>query len=251
MSGIDPVQLTAFDLSGKKRPRPLLTQNSRLKTIGVKNWSLPALAARLQDGRTVKTCPAAGVCAQICYALQGTYQYPNVKERHIENLAYVLEDLNGWARAMRNELSRSSGNWIRIHDAGDFFSREYLIAWLSIMRARPHVNFYCYTKEVALFKELVEPDKPPNFKFVYSLGGREDGLLNLAVDRVADVFPTEADIEPAGFHSQKGNDLLAVTGPAPVGMAANNIPKFKKRQGRMRLSEWQELANTRRPRGPR
>jgi hypothetical protein len=247
MSGIDPMQLTAFDLKSSERPYPLLTQNSRLKEIGVFNWSLPALAARLPDGRTIKTCPAAGVCAQICYALQGTYNIPGVRRRHIANLAFVIEDLEGWERAMRNELGtrRFAGKWIRIHDAGDFLSREYLAAWLRIMRARPQVRFYCYTKEVILFKELVEPDQPSNFLFVYSLGGREDGVLNPKVDRVADVFPTEEDITAAGFHSQRGNDLLAVTGPAPVGMAANNIPHFKKRQGNRRLSEWQASTRNR------
>src|SRR5262245_29047625 len=117
MSELDPIQLTAFDLDTPKRPHPLLMQNSRLKAIQgskVLNWTLPALAARLPNGRVVKTCPEAGACAQICYALQGTYKIPGVQARHIENLAYVVEDLSGWQRAMRNELRRLGGAWIRI-----------------------------------------------------------------------------------------------------------------------------------------
>ncbi len=64
-----------------RRPVQLLTQNSELRADGVWNWTLPALAARLPDGRTIKTCPAAGVCAQACYARNGTCNIPTVAAR--------------------------------------------------------------------------------------------------------------------------------------------------------------------------
>jgi hypothetical protein len=50
------------------RPFRLLTQNREMKAIGAWNWSLPAWAGRLADGRTYNTCPSAGICAQACYA---------------------------------------------------------------------------------------------------------------------------------------------------------------------------------------
>ncbi|MGK3206862.1 hypothetical protein ABFJ78_37430 [Amycolatopsis sp. MEPSY49] len=50
------------------RPARLLTQNREMRQIGVWNWSLPAWAERLADGRTYNTCPSAGVCAQACCA---------------------------------------------------------------------------------------------------------------------------------------------------------------------------------------
>jgi hypothetical protein len=100
------------------------------------------------------------------------------------------------------------------------------------------VGFYTYTKEVQLFRDLVEPAPPPNLKWVYSLGGSQDVLL-WPGDRVADVFPTESGIEQAGFHSQAASDLLAVDGPSPVGMASNNIPQLKRRQGARTFGQWQ------------
>jgi len=39
-----------------------------MKQIGAWNWSLPAWAGRLPDGRTYNTCPSAGVCRWVCYA---------------------------------------------------------------------------------------------------------------------------------------------------------------------------------------
>ncbi|MEV8636880.1 hypothetical protein AB0395_35090 [Streptosporangium sp. NPDC051023] len=222
------------------RPKRLLTQNSDLRRIGVWNWSIPALAARLANGRTIRTCPAAGVCARVCYARNGTYNIPSVRARHVANLTYVLDDPDGWERQMTAELNgtRFAGRWIRVHDAGDFFSDGYLAAWLRIMRSCPGVNFYCYTKEVERFRRLVEPDPPANFKWVYSYGGTEDALLRDG-DRVADVFPDEEAIHAAGWHSQDASDLLAVLGPAPVGIPANNIPRFQRLQGNQTLSQWQ------------
>ncbi|WP_309115995.1 hypothetical protein [Saccharothrix sp.] len=233
------------------RPKTLLTQNSRLAKLKIVNWSIPALATRLPDGRTVSTCPAAGICALPCYARQGAYLWPSVKRRHQANLLFVLDDLRGWGEAMIAELTRRNQRskqtlWVRVHDAGDYFSDDYLLEWLRVARVCPAVRIYSYTKEVERFKRLVEPDPPENFFWVYSLGGREDHLLDPSVDRVADVFPDEESIIRAGWHPQTADDRLAVTGPAPVGMSVNNLPKAKKFIAGRRFSEIQVAYNRRR-----
>jgi hypothetical protein len=223
------------------RPARLLTQNRELRREGIWNWTLPAFKGELEDGRRFNTCPSAGVCASACYALNGTYRFPAVKARHQANLRYVLDDLAGWEAQMTAELQhpRHAGGWIRIHDAGDFFSTAYLAAWLRIMRACPGVRFYAYTKEVRKFRALVEPDPPANFRWVYSYGGHQDELLDPEVDRTADVFPTEESMLAAGYVSQDASDLLAVLGPPKVGIPSNNIPAFRKRQAGRSFREWQ------------
>lgn len=241
------------------RPARLLTQNRRLREFGIWNWTLPAWAGRFADtGQTYNTCPSAGVCSQVCYARVGAYRWPAVRRKHEANLHFVLEDLPGWEHAMIAELGapKFQDRWVRIHDSVDFFSDEYTQAWLRIMRARPTVSFYAYTKEVTRFRRLVVPDPPTNFSWVFSLGGIHDALLDPRVDRVADVFPTEQAITAAGWHSQQASDLLAVLGPAPVGMAANRIPSLLHRLGDRRFSGWQAAVDAtradrgRRPRRP-
>ena len=229
------------------RPAKLLTSNSNLRRHGILNWTLPAWAGRLADGRTYNTCPSAGVCAKVCYARSGSYRFSNVLERHERNLAYVLDDLTGWTDQMIAEIGRKRRREqvvIRIHDAGDFFSDLYTEAWRSVMVAHPDVRFYAYTKEVRRFRELIEPDPPENFKWVYSFGGRDDLLLNDVTDRVCDVFPNVDALKAAGYHDQAASDLLAVDGPSPVGMAANNIPHFLKRLDGRTLRGWQHQADT-------
>lgn len=223
------------------RPRRLLTQNREMKQIGVYNWTLPAWAGRLPDGRTYNTCPSAGICRQVCYARHGTYLWPAVRAKHHSNLQFVLDDPDGWQQAMLAELAAPKfvGRWIRVHDSGDFFSDDYTTRWLRIMRDRPEVNFYCYTKEIDRFRRLVEPDPPENLLWFYSYGGTQDHVIDPQTDRVADVFPDEEAIAAAGWSSQEASDLLAVLGPRLVGVPANRIPHFLRRLDGRRFSEWQ------------
>ncbi len=231
------------------RPAKLLTQNSNLRRDGILNWTLPAWAGRLADGRTYNTCPSAGICAKVCYARAGSYRFSNVLERHERNLAYVLDDLPGWTEQMIAEIGRKRGPVIvRIHDAGDFFADAYTQAWITVMAACPDARFYAYTKEVDRIRRLIEPDPPPNFKWVFSYGGRQDGLLDELGDRVCDVFPDVDALQAAGYHDQAASDLLAVDGPTPVGMAANRIPHFQKALGDRTFRTWQAETPQRRRR---
>ncbi|MFD6471343.1 hypothetical protein ACFWF6_39340 [Streptomyces goshikiensis] len=87
---------------------------------------------------------------------------------------------------------------------------------------------------------MVEPNCPANFKFVYSLGGKEDHLITKELDRHADVFPDTSSLEAAGYSSQEASDLLAVFGPPRVGMAANRPRKGLKNHS---FGELQEIDN--------
>lgn len=244
----------------------MLTQNSEMRRDRVWNWTIPAWVVRRDDGRAINACPQAGACIKVCYARNGTYNFPAVKAAHVRNLARVTDDLSGWMTDMLGELSkkkyRPSGEtrlpwlsrdhlpWhiaamldagsacVRIHDAGDFLSEEYLLAWLAIASRTPDVLFYCYTKEVALFKHTAAEAAPPNFLWCYSMGGRQDHLVDKDRDYHADVFPDEAAVEAAGYYSQDAHDLLCVVAPSNrIGIPANNIPHFKKRMAGRAFSE--------------
>lgn len=218
-------------------------------------------------------CPSAGSCAKLCYARNGTYLFPEVLAAHKRNLRLVREHPDAWELAMTVELQQDrfrptgrarynlpdgvtdgwvrdwaalGGAAVRIHDAGDFFDDAYLLAWLRIARRTPDVLFYAYTKEVTRFRKLVEPDPPVNFRWIYSLGGREDHLLDLDADRHADVFPDRKAIAAAGYQSQDESDLWAVTLPTTrVGIPANNIPHFRKAQGTDTFATLQKGRHTR------
>lgn len=226
------------------RPKKLLTQNSELRPDGIFNWSLPAFAIKLTNGENFNVCPSAGACAQYCYARNGTYLFSNVRSRHIANLEYVLEDPDGWYNQMLAEVQKPKmkGKHVRIHDAGDFFNANYLIMWLTIARHTPDVTFYCYTKEVSMFKKHVtEAARPDNFKYLFSLGGKEDHLIDMENDRHAEVFPDDAAILDAGYMNQDASDLLAITLPTnKIGIPANNIKHFNKKMAGRTFGQLQQ-----------
>jgi hypothetical protein len=220
----------------------LLRQNRELRDIGAWNWTLPALGARLDDGRTVLTCPNAGACAQLCYARNGTFLFPKVKAAHARNLKMVLDNLAGWQEEMTAECKKlKHGSYVRIHDSGDFFSREYLHAWIAIARDVPGVTFYAYTKEVQMFKEMAEGKAPANFRWLYSMGGKQDHLIDKDRDRHAEVFPTAEALEASGYFNQEASDTLAIEAPTNrIGIVANRIPHFRKKQGAATFGELQQ-----------
>lgn len=236
----------------------LLTQNSELREDRVWNWALPAWVVK-RNGKGFNVCPSAGACTQLCYARNGTYLFPAVKAAHMRNLDLVIDELPKWKTIMIGELGsdqfratfeprfadlqldpdpwaeewmRRGGSAVRIHDSGDFFSDEYLRAWLEIADLFPDVLFYTYTKEVPRFRSMVEGKAPINFRWLYSMGGKHDHLLDKERDRHAEVFPTLEAVVAAGYIDQTASDLLAVLLPTTrIGIPANNIPHFKKKMG--------------------
>jgi hypothetical protein len=211
----------------------LLTNGNReLRADGIFTWTLPALAAKLSTGKNMLVCPSAGVCAQLCYARSGTYNFSNVKKAHVRNLESIVNDPEGWKNQLTNELKAKryqGGKSVRIHDSGDFFTEQYFLLWLDIAKENPHVFFYAYTKEVAMVKKHELPD---NFVIIFSMGGTQDHLADKEKDRHADVFPSIEALEEAGYSDQEASDLLAATLPTTkIGIVVNNIPHLKKKQG--------------------
>ncbi len=240
-------------------PERLLTQNSELRKDNIWNWSLPAHVVKLTDGTNFNVCPQAGSCGRVCYAKFGTYNFSNVRGRHIKNLEYTLQEPDAWQQQMIDELGNkrfrpkgqprtvdglptwctghdwtdrwldNGGAAVRIHDGGDFYSWQYLELWLEIARQVPDVLFYSYTKEVALFRNYAHK-MPANFQYVFSYGGKLDHLIDPNNDRHADVFPTLTTLLDAGYTDQSNNDLLAVLLPTnKIGIVANNLPVANKR----------------------
>ncbi|MFD9690189.1 hypothetical protein ACFWXO_31025 [Kitasatospora sp. NPDC059088] len=174
---------------------------------------------------------------RLCYARdpQSSYlRFPGVTRAHVLNLQMVEETPREWEQWMIAELRKPKfvGAVVRIHDAGDFHSDAYTAAWMRICRSAPRTSFYAYTKAIDRMRRIVDPDKPANFEYTPSLGGKEDHLIDLTRQRHADVFPTTEALEAAGYRDQAEDDRLAVDpDTVRVGMAANRIPRLLKRQG--------------------
>ena len=169
--------------------------------------------------------------------------FSNVIKAHLENLELVLKRLPEFIEIMDAEIKgkRLKDGYIRIHDAGDFFSREYMLAWFEIANRNPEVNFYTYTKEVLMFKDAkAEGILPNNLTTIYSFGGRQDKHIDREVDRHSDVFYSYHVLLRAGYYKMGEDDKQAAINPNhKIGLFRNNIRHNVIKQGRKNFSEWQ------------
>jgi hypothetical protein len=175
----------------KQRPKKLLKQNEKMKHSNGEfeqffNVGFAALTGIAVDETTdklivVNTCPGAGSCKVDCFAMKGgKVQFKAAWLSDGRILTYLLNDPTGFFNQLSSEITKEEkdgqkgskgfeNGWkvtIRWHDAGDFFSPEYLELALKMAAAHPNVKFYAYTKmaNAALAK------KPDNFIINWSEG---------------------------------------------------------------------------------
>jgi hypothetical protein len=219
----------------------LLTQNSDLKKTGIYGWTLPAHNITLSNGAKFNTCPNAGVCGAFCYAKNGTYNFPAVKKAHLQKLELVLYSPDVFECMMVEELKKPkyNGKYIRIHDAGDFFSYEYALIWLRIADRYPNITFYTYTKEVLLFKHQLVGRIPANFITIYSFGGKQDCYIDRDTDRHSDVFMDYEQMIAEGYNDIGEDDKQSAIHPNhKVGLFRNNIPAYIKKMKQSKFSDY-------------
>lgn len=169
----------------KQRPKKLLKQNEKVSHSGGEivqyyNIGLPALTALAVNEKTnqfviVNTCPGAGICKIYCYAKKGGYvQWKNSSLSQTKVINYLLNDPDGFKNSLIAEIIKQKTIKekkgvkiaIRWHDAGDFFSEDYLKLAYDVARTFPDIQFYAYTKMVS----VAASDKPNNFIINFSSG---------------------------------------------------------------------------------
>lgn len=184
----------------------LLTQNSKLrktsKVLGLKVFNFGIPAYKSASGKI--TCPFAGDCVKFCYAKKGAYIWSNVKPAFEKR--YELTKSDGFVSKMTDELLKKRPDYVRVHDSGDYYSREYLQKWIDIANLFPEIKFYSYTNSVAMLKETTLPN---NFDIIFSDSGKQKALIDIISDRHTKIFSSKKDLEAAGYTDASELDLYA------------------------------------------
>jgi len=129
-----------------------------------------------------------------CYAASQEVIYPNVYRLRSDNFN-ALKKLT--YKQMVNLISSSipkNAGVIRIHSSGDFFNKKYWAAWMKVIRNRPDILFYAYTKALQYWVDTVIPT---NLLLTASYGGKHDHLIkkyNLRYSKVIK-YPEETTLE--------------------------------------------------------
>ena len=187
------------------------TGNTKLKKtateFGVKifNFSIPAGNDKA-SGKI--TCPFAGSCLSLCYAKKGMYRFGNV-ERALSK-RYEASKETDFVDRITTELKKVKTDkqiYVRIHDSGDFYSPAYFAKWLEIARLNPAVRFYAYTKSHSFIRGNF--NLPENFDLIFSLGSKNDELINQETERHSKIFQSPEEMQEAGYSDSSYLDLNA------------------------------------------
>jgi len=206
------MKFTKQDLQDLKHTQ-ILTQNDKMRktskenNIRLYNFGITAYKSH-STGKI--TCPFAKDCVKFCYARKGSFIWSNTKKAY-EKRYLLTKDIDLFKSKMIEAITRRKATHIRIHDSGDFYNFAYINVWFQIMRENENVIFYAYTKSKILFDRLRKIDIPQNFTIIYSLGSKNDHLINESKDRHSKIFNSELDLLKAGYINASKNDLIAIS----------------------------------------
>ena len=214
--------------------------NEKMAKLGIVYFSLPA----------GYSCPYAGICKSIahkrggkfkdpnkpekdwkgikdygdirCYAANAENAYPSVRKSRWRNFDLLIEASKmGGAKGMATLIQKSLAffsasnppfRMFRIHDSGDFFSQDYLDAWVMVAAQNKGIIFYAYTKSLP-YLEKYEGTKglPSNFRIIASAGGKADHKIKELGLRQAIIVKDEGEAIEKMLNIDV-NDFLAVLG---------------------------------------
>ena len=206
-----------------KRPSKILGTNAKMeksRTEGeiVYDLTLPALSGIVVDESNgdfveITTCPGAGECQLYCYARKGGYvMFPASSMSAAQALNFLVNDPEGYMAMVDREVKALKGKTdkhgirlvVRWHDAGDFFSKEYLDLAFKVAEANPDVKFYAYTK----MGEVAVGGKPANFIVNFSTGAKSREVKKVQMHKQAGNVVKDAITVPKDMFRQ-----LFVTDP--------------------------------------
>lgn len=211
----------------KTRPRAILGTNAKMSksaTEGeiVYDLTLPALKGIVVDEETgdfvqITTCPAAGECQIFCYARKGGYvMFPASSMSAAQALNFLVNDPVGYTKVLNSEIKSIKQKTdakgiqlvVRWHDAGDFFSKDYLDLAFKVAEANPEVKFYAYTKVA----DVATGAKPDNFIINFSSGAKSGETKKIEIHKAAGNIVKQGVTVPKDMFfdliARKGNSLI-------------------------------------------
>ena len=132
-----------------------------------------SFALMLNDKTTIQDSPD---CLFRCYASSQEAQYPNVYRCRHENLRKIVKAIRaGNAAELIDKSLDKRLKLTRIHESGDFYSFDYLKAWIRVAEINPKLDFYFYSKSLNFFLDL---GLPKNMYLTASHGGKFQNLID-------------------------------------------------------------------------
>ena len=174
-----------------------------------------------------------------CFMASAEARSPSLRKMVWNNLRLIEKALRSGVDTVADLICESMPKCdiVRVHVGGDYFTREYLKAWIEVAKRNPNVVFYSYSKSL---KFVTEEKFPNNLVLTASRGGKWDWLINEHGLKNAEVVYSEEESEAKGLEIDhddthaafgKGNFALLIHGTQPKGsMASEALQTIKKKE---------------------
>lgn len=146
-----------------------------------------------------------------CYSASEEVRLPSVfksRNDNFEALKSCGNNVDKMAAMIQAALPKKVA-YIRIHAAGDFFTKNYFLAWVKVAHNNPKIVFYAYTKSLPFWVYARDNGLlPNNLILTASYGGTHDHLISQENLRYTKVVESVADAKALGLPIDK-NDIAA------------------------------------------
>ena len=236
---------------------------TNLLKFGNPNAKLKALAKKL--GKKLITfslpsgwtCPAAKDCLSKadrqtgkitdgkdtefrCFQASAEAVYPSLREMVWHNFDSINATLKNGVDALADLICESlpkKFDVVRVHVGGDYFSKNYLMAWIEVAKRNPEKVFYSYSKSLHFFKQFALPE---NLILTASRGGKYDNLIDEQAWKEAVVVYSEEEAEQKGLEIDhddahalgKKSFALLLHGTQPKGSEASKALQVLRKAGK-------------------
>ena len=176
-----------------------------------------------------------------CFAASSEATYPSLREMVWYNLGLLKDSLVDGVEACADLICKSlpkNFDILRVHVGGDYFNRNYFMAWCLVAERNPDKVFYSYTKSLAVLAGIPKPD---NLVLTASRGGKHDDLIDHLGWKEAVVVFSEQEAEERGLEIDhddthaafgKENFALLIHGTQPKGSMASQALQAIKRKAK-------------------
>lgn len=121
-------------------------------------------------------CAGYGECGKWCYS-KTAWRHPNAWGRQVANS--ILLRTNAGRKLIADAFSKLKSPILRLYVDGDFYSKENLQFWMDLIKTRPDLDVYGYSKSWVEFiaLKLSGYTFPSNYMLNLSSGSRHDSTL--------------------------------------------------------------------------
>ena len=191
--------------------------------------------------KNIKPGPQAEI---MCYAARAQGQYPATNIKAFKNLDLLKRVKT--KEKMANLIIKSmeyhgfaGTDILRIHEAGDFFSQDYLDAWIEVAKRMPQTLFYAYTVSLPYYMAR-KNSLPKNFKVIASMDKHNEKFIMDNDLRYSTVVGSEEEARELGLPidvddsiawGSDDNFALVIHGSQPKGSEAAETLKQNRKSG--------------------